>query len=62
MPSTDPSADSIASLLKLASATNYCRPALRSLADALPTDDAILTIALDMAATVRDAKAFSIYI
>jgi hypothetical protein len=59
MPATDPPADSIASLLKLASATNYCRPALRSLADALPTDDSILTTALDLAATVRDAKAFS---
>jgi len=59
MPSTDPPADAIASLLKLAGATNYCRPALRILGDTLPSDDSILTSALDLAARARDAKAFS---
>lgn len=50
MPAIEPPSDAIASLLKLAAATGYCRPALRGLAEALPADDSLLVLALDVAA------------
>ena len=58
MSSPDPVA-SISELLTQASATVYCRPALRVLADILPAEDSIIIATLNEAATRRDAKSFS---
>ncbi len=60
MPSTDsPPNEAIGQLLKQAVATVYCRPALRALGEALPSDDDLITTALNHAAEQRDAKSFS---
>jgi hypothetical protein len=59
MPTTEPPAESVADLLKLAAATSYCRPALRGLAEALPADPAVLTAALEVASRERKAKEFT---
>lgn len=57
---SDPSApEPIRELLQQAAATIYCRPALRALGESLPADDAAIHFALDHAARLRDAKAFS---
>jgi hypothetical protein len=59
MPSPDPSfAAAVSELQTKAAATVYCRPALRALGDALPTDDSIVAAALGKAADRRDAKSF----
>jgi hypothetical protein len=52
-------AATVSELLKQAAATDYCRPALRSLGSALPADDSTLTAALNEAADRRDARSFS---
>ncbi len=62
MPSTHPAsspAASVSELLKQAAATDYCRPALRTLGSALPADDSNLIAALHEAADRRDARSFS---
>lgn len=58
MRSTAPD-DTLRKLLKQASATVYCRPALRDLGAALPADNSVLIAALHEAAAMRDAKSFS---
>ncbi len=60
MPLSDPSApEPIRELLQQAAATSYCRPALRALGEFLPESDVAVHSALDHAARLRDAKAFS---
>ena len=58
-PSDPTPAEVIRQLLKQAADTEYCRPALRALGEALPVDDGILIAALHEAAAMRDPRAFS---
>jgi hypothetical protein len=54
-----PSPEPIRELLQQSASTSYCRPALRALGESLPADDTTLHEAMDFAAAMRDAKAFS---
>ena len=58
-PSDPTPAEVIRQLLKQAADTEYCRPALRALGEALPVDNGILIAALHEAAAMRDPRAFS---